>query len=171
MADDTTKGDVGGGSTGGDVTLPLVLEPAKSGETQQIDRNPDGTFKKGVSGNPAGPKPGYKHLTTLLTDFLKQKHHSGETYDRLLIQRVAKKAIEEGSERMIEHIWDRMEGKPKQSMDLHVQEELTPEQRAKLNQMLGLEPDPLPAPEIKEVAPPAIEKKDEQTIEPNPGSI
>ena len=38
--------------------------PANVGKKQVIPRNPDGTFPKGISGNPEGKKPGTENYNT-----------------------------------------------------------------------------------------------------------
>ena len=35
--------------------------------------NPDTQFKPGQSGNPTGPKPGYKHLSTYIRDAMEDE--------------------------------------------------------------------------------------------------
>lgn len=97
-------------------------KPENTGAKQQIERNPDGTFKEGVSGNPAGKPKGSKHLSTLLWEALqkKAKDKTGKETDTtvadLLIQRLLKDAVEKGSR--IEMIFDRIDGQAKQEIDL-----------------------------------------------------
>lgn len=113
-------------------------KPVMAGERQESIRNPDGTFKKGFSGNPAGAPHGYKKLTTLLTEALaKIANDKGETFDELLVKRVIKNAIDKGDMRAIEHIWDRREGKAVQFIDMKAQvDTLTDEQKANLRKLL-----------------------------------
>lgn len=85
---------------------------------QEKERNPDGTFPKGKSGNPNG-RPREKSLTTLLKEALKQiEKATGEQYDVLLVKRLLEKAISKGDMKAIQMIWERLEGKPKQSIEL-----------------------------------------------------
>ena len=93
-------------------------EPVKAGIKQEIKRNPDGTFPKGVSGNPAGLPKGTRHLSSMLEKMLEEiAEGSKDSYKVLLNKRVIKKAIADGDDRMIEHIWDRIEGKPPQKIE------------------------------------------------------
>lgn len=86
----------------------------KTGE-KQGERNEDGTFVAGKSGNPKG-RPKGKSLTTQLREALKQKESTTDTpFDVLLVRRLMKKAIDEGDMKAIQMVWDRLEGKPKQT--------------------------------------------------------
>lgn len=85
---------------------------------QETERNPDGTFPKGKSGNPNG-RPREKSLTTLLKEALKNiEGVTGEQYDVLLVKRLLEKAISKGDMKAIQMIWERLEGKPKQSIEM-----------------------------------------------------
>lgn len=73
-------------------------------------------FKKGKDPrrNITGANRGSKWLTTLLDEALrKMAEGHKESYDALLIKRVLRSAIVDGDMRAVEHIWDRIEGKPK----------------------------------------------------------
>ena len=73
-------------------------------------------FKKGVSGNPAGRPIGSCSLTTLLKEHLQQIDKKGKRrYDELLIQAITKKALK-GDMRAVELIFDRTEGKAKETI-------------------------------------------------------
>jgi hypothetical protein len=76
-------------------------------------RNPDGTWKEGVSGNPVGKPKGVRHLSTLLKEALLKEGGDSE-----LVKTLIKKAIE-GNDRSIQEIFDRLEGKPQQAIDLN----------------------------------------------------
>lgn len=73
-------------------------------------------FKPGQSGNPRG-RPAGPGLTQMLIEALKDKTENGKTYAQLLALRVVQKAVSEGDPRMIEFIWDRVEGPLTQSFE------------------------------------------------------
>lgn len=84
-------------------------------------------FPPGVSGNPDGKQTGTKNFTTLVREALKKlatvkDEKTGETreesYEALLIKRVLNKAIEKGDTRMIEILWNYLDGKPRGNIDL-----------------------------------------------------
>lgn len=83
-------------------------------------------FKPGESGNPEGKEPGTKNFTTLVREALDQiaegKDDKGQpfsaTYKQLLIKRILNKAISQGDTRMIELVWNYLDGKPKGNIDL-----------------------------------------------------
>lgn len=97
--------------------------PLSNGE-QLVDRNPDGTIKKGVVLNPLGRPTGTRNLSTLLAEALKKASKKadgsdGKTWEELLIDRVIEKAILKGDSRMVEHVWDRLEGKAPQTITVN----------------------------------------------------
>jgi hypothetical protein len=78
----------------------------------------------GTSGNPEGKKPGTKNMTTRIRELLetqavdKQGNKLEKTYFELLVERVVEKAISRGDSKMIELIWNYVDGKPKGNIDL-----------------------------------------------------
>lgn len=99
-----------------------VDKPLNNGE-KIILRAPGGTIMKGSAPlNPAGKPKGTRHLSTLLMEALLQraKNKDGglrdETHADLLIQRVLSDAITKG--KGVDLIFDRVEGKPDQAIDL-----------------------------------------------------
>lgn len=78
--------------------------------------------------NPAGKPPGTKHLTTKLKEYLKEfravdpKTGQKVPLEDALVQKVTKMALD-GNERMINLLWDRIEGKPTQPVDFDVNKE------------------------------------------------
>ena len=78
--------------------------------------------------NPAGKPKGAKHLTTKLKEYLKELRakdpRTGELrpLEDALIEKVTKMALD-GNERMINLLWDRIEGKPTQAIDFDVNKE------------------------------------------------
>ncbi len=97
--------------------------------------------KRNMKGN-----PGSKWLTTMLADALKKvANDQGEGFDVQLIKRVMRKAIVEGDMRAIEHVWDRLEGKPQQrhTVDSTLTHELSPEAEALAKQLIDAQRKPL----------------------------
>lgn len=43
--------------------------------------NPDTQFQPGQSGNPTGPKPGYKHITTHIQELLEDENFEADLLD------------------------------------------------------------------------------------------
>jgi len=92
--------------------------------------NPPNQFKKGQSGNPAGRKKGSLSLIPILKkELLKKVRLKGKkqkiTYARALIKKILKKAIIEEDVQMIKDIFNRVDGMPKQSMDLGLDDNIT----------------------------------------------
>jgi len=87
--------------------------PANSGQTQ-AKRNKKGQFTLGISGNPIGPKPGYKQMGSLIKDALKELATGSEdkTWADMIIKRLIMNAVA-GKEKSIEIILDRVDGKVK----------------------------------------------------------
>ena len=78
-------------------------------------------FKKGDDPrrNVTGKNRGSKWLTTSLDEALQKiAEGSKETYHALLVKRVIKKAIVDGDNTMIQHIWNRLEGTAPQTINL-----------------------------------------------------
>ena len=79
-------------------------------------------------------------MTTLLEDAIKKvATDTGTTEDVAIVAKVIEKA-REGDMKAIEHIWDRMEGKAPQTInldaDIHTDDGLTPEQKEALLNLL-----------------------------------
>lgn len=87
-------------------------EQAVSGPT----RNPDGTFPKGVSGNPNG-RPVFS-VVTILKEYL-QEVPEGEkrTRAKMLVEEIVTKAVVDKDTAMMKDILDRVDGKPKQALE------------------------------------------------------
>ncbi len=96
----------------------------KSGKKNAIERNPDGTFtKEGARhANPTGRPIGAKNFTTKVREALKKIAESRDgvdiTYEQQLIEKVLKKAIVEGDKGMIVQVWDQLDGRPAQKVDV-----------------------------------------------------
>ena len=85
---------------------------------QENNRNEDGTFATGVSGNPEGRKIGSFSLVAILKNKLQElpEGQDKETYAHKLILRMLKSAIIEGDGAMIRDIVNRVDGLPKASL-------------------------------------------------------
>ncbi len=90
-----------------------MVEIAK--QTNLLKRgNP--AWKKGVSGNPNGRKPNGLCLTSLVKEYL-HEHPEGQkwTYAQALARAMIAKALK-GDVRMMELIWERVDGKVTQTI-------------------------------------------------------
>ena len=86
--------------------------PTNNGKTL-VKRDKKGRVTPGSVLNPTGPKPGYKHMSTILTEALKDfAENSDKTYAHHIIKRLILNALS-GKEKSIEMIFDRTEGKVK----------------------------------------------------------
>jgi len=95
-------------------------------EQEETGRNEDGTFKEGVSGNPGGRPEGVS-IVALLKRKLREKPN--DTDDKTWLEQsvdvILKKAITEEDEKMLRDMIDRVDGKPKQSLDVEGQIDTT----------------------------------------------
>lgn len=74
------------------------------------------TFKKGQSGNPKGPKPGTLSLVWLLKEKLEEiPPGSDNSYAEQIIDRYVNKALGAKGDMLLKDIFDRTDGRPKQS--------------------------------------------------------
>lgn len=92
--------------------------------TEETKQNVDKSYThpetgKFVKGNPGGGRPkGSKSFTTLVKEALKNvADEKGTTLERKLVQTILNKAIEEGDNKMIELIWNYLDGKPTQKIE------------------------------------------------------
>lgn len=84
----------------------------KTGENQEIRRNPDGTFQKGVSGNPKGKPKGVKHFTTKVRNAIeKMTEENGVDMEDQMAQKVVDMFMK-GDTRIIKMFWEYTDGKP-----------------------------------------------------------
>lgn len=81
-------------------------------------RNEKGQLLPGVVLNPKGKLPGTRHMSSLLAEAIKRvANDEGETEDVLILKALLKKA-KAGSEKAIDMIFDRTEGKVDQGVQL-----------------------------------------------------
>ena len=95
-----------------------MAKPVKTGE----NRNEKGQFKEGVSGNPKGKPRGTGISITTEIKRMLEKCPDGQkaTYLQLLLNRILKKAIQEGDQQMITRIWNYVDGMPPQTIDTNL---------------------------------------------------
>lgn len=98
-------------------------------ETTGENRNPDGTFKGGVSGNPAGRPPGTLSITSLIAAELEKipelKNKEGKDVNpekkkwvQLFVERMLAQAIANGDRSTQKLIMNYIDGLPKGSLDI-----------------------------------------------------
>lgn len=102
-------------------------------------RDEKGRLVKGTPPGPGKPK-GTKHMTTLLEEAIKKvATDTGTTEDIAIVSKVIERA-KAGDMKAIEHIWDRMEGKAPQTINLdaeiHTDDGLTKEEKEALLNLL-----------------------------------
>ena len=73
--------------------------------------------KPGEILNPHGRPKGSRNLSTLLKEIIELKNTDGKTYGEILMAKLYEKGFK-GSERAIEIIMDRLEGKPLQKQEI-----------------------------------------------------
>ena len=97
-------------------------------------------FKPGESGNPAGKVPGTLSLKRLLREALEKIYKDKSTAADLLIKRLLEKSIVRGDGKMIELVFNYIDGKPKEQVDMNMKSSmevtLSPEQIEKLNKII-----------------------------------
>jgi len=80
-------------------------------------------FKKGKDPrrNTEGRPKGAKGLTTQVREaLLAIADGKSESYQELLVRKILKKAIVDGNEKMIQLVWNYLEGKPKELIDMNM---------------------------------------------------
>lgn len=110
--------------------------PENNGENI-VERNPDGTLKKGSVLNPKGKPKGKRHMTTLLKEAIeKEVQGMGETYDKIITKRVIKSAIE-GEQWAVKLVYEYLDGKPIQQLNVDAEvTEVSHEQRQQIEKAL-----------------------------------
>lgn len=83
---------------------------------QDESRNPDGTFRKGFSGNPQGKPKGCVSLTSLLRKKLDEMREDGSTAADALIEATFRDALA-GDAQARKLCWEYIDGKPTQPVE------------------------------------------------------
>jgi hypothetical protein len=85
--------------------------PSNNGKTL-VERDEKGRVLPGSVLNPEGPKPGYKHMSTILAEALKELASGSDTksWAEMVVKRLIMNAVS-GKEKSIEMIFERMDGK------------------------------------------------------------
>ena len=97
----------------------LTAENLGKAGSLQVKRDENGRYMKGYSGNPKGKEVGTRHLTTKVREALEKIADGSDiSYEEALIKKILHKAIVEGDVRMIQLIWNYLDGLPRQSIDL-----------------------------------------------------
>ena len=97
-------------------------QPEITGE----NRNPDGTFKKGVSGNPNGrPKDSFSLVAMLKKKLQELEPINKKTYAELFINNIVNLAILDKNDSQIKNIMQYVEGMPKQVIKNEYDDEVT----------------------------------------------
>jgi hypothetical protein len=103
-------------------------------------RDERGRLLPGQSLNPTGLKKGTRHMATLLKDAItKISNEEGTKIDKQIVMALYHRAVK-GDIRAIEMVFDRVDGKPLQEIDLTSGGEtigMSPEQRAKLDELIN----------------------------------
>ena len=114
-----------------------------SSDKVEIKRDEKGRILPGqVSLNPAGKPRGIRPLSSLLAEALKKQvlnkegKSTGKTYEDLLIERVLERAISKGDFKHSELIFDRIEGKAPQTININPTDDVSPETKEKIEQAI-----------------------------------
>lgn len=120
------------------------MEEIKKTNAELYNEPGTGRFKPG---NPGGQKPkGARSFTTKVREALEKIAKSEDgvdiTYEEALIKSILHKAIVKKDTRMMQIIWEQIDGKPNQKIDLTTAGQslnfgLTQEQQARLNNLLN----------------------------------
>ena len=100
-------------------------QPKETGEI----RNPDGTFKAGVSGNPEGRPKGSLSITSAIKKKLEEDYvnlanpEEKKQYLEKIIEAIFHNAIELRDARTLKDIWSYIDGQPKATVDIGADKE------------------------------------------------
>ena len=110
----------------------MKAEPNKNGEKPLQDKK-TGKFAEGNPGGPGRPEGAGVSITTAIKREL-EKVPEGQkaTYLELLVKKILKKGIVEGSDQTIKQIWNYIDGMPKQeieqtTLNVDVEDDITKE--------------------------------------------
>lgn len=95
----------------------IAKEP-KTIREKKVERNEKGQILPGVILNPEGRPKGARHMSTLLLEAVKKvAEDKGSSEDVQIVKALIKKA-KEGDTKAIDIVFDRIEGKAPQSIDI-----------------------------------------------------
>jgi hypothetical protein len=97
------------------------IDTTNAGNLQGGDRNPDGTFKKGVSGNPAGKKLGCLDFKTQFFDALEKMSQESGVESDIIYKEIFQQGIlkaRNGEYKFYRDLLDRLFGRALQPMDM-----------------------------------------------------
>jgi hypothetical protein len=108
-----------------------MAENLSNNSEEIVQRNEKGQLLPGVILNPAGKPKGARHMTTLLEEAIKKvADGDAEAADIQIVRKVIEKA-KAGEFKHTELIWDRLEGKAPQKIELEGKLELEPSEKIK----------------------------------------
>ncbi len=134
MDDPNNKNNNRDGSSTVDVESVDIIEDNQSNELEKPEdtgsiRNPDGTFKKGRSGNPAGKPKGSVSITEAIRRKLEEEYFNiknpeeKKTYLEKIIETIFHNALEAKDARTLKDIWSYIDGQPKATLDIGADKE------------------------------------------------
>ena len=95
-----------------------INKPKETGK-YKIERDEKGRIKQGFTGNPNGRPKGSVSVVSVLKSKLEEVPEGQQkTYLELLVAQMLKKAIAEGDVSMIKDIINRIDGMPKQDLNI-----------------------------------------------------
>jgi len=134
----------------------IINNPDNTGEKQGRVPPKEHRWSKGQSGNPAGRPKGSISVVTELKKKLEETPKEGnpekKRYVDMLVIKVIEKALADGDVSMIKDMIDRIDGKPRQSLDLSGMQQtkilVLPSILLKKN---GIEPKLNPGPDVEPI--------------------
>lgn len=104
-------------------------------EKTETNRYNDPSTGRFMKGNPGKPK-GTRHMSTLLREAIEKELESGESYGNLITKRVIKSALE-GQSWAMRLVYEYLDGKPLQNIDVNAKiESVNPERAEEIQEAL-----------------------------------
>lgn len=97
---------------------PKKAVPDKQVETGADERDQNGRWKPGQSGNPNGRPKGLSFTEAIKAELMKMPAGTKMTYLEAAVKKVMTKIVVDGDSRIISKMWDHLDGAPKQKVDL-----------------------------------------------------